>query len=122
MKSIGCKINIKSFDSTVLEYTTEKIKRMASLSGIITLVGPVRLPKKIKRWTVLRSPHIDKKSREQFEMITYRRMLIIKDTNPVLVKLFLQYIKKNVPIGVGIAFKEYTYESLDTIIEKSSEK
>ena len=118
MKSVGCKINIKSFDSNVLEYTVEKIKKMASLSGIVTLIGPIRFPKNIKRWTVLRAPHIDKKSREQFEMITYRRMLIIKDTNPVSVKLFLQYIKKNIPIGVGIIFKEYSYESLDTIMKK----
>lgn len=117
MKSVGCKINIKSFDSSILEYTVEKIKRMASLSGIVTFIGPIRLPKDIKRWTVLRSPHIDKKSREQFEMITYRRMLIIKNTNPVLIKLFLQYIKKNIPIGVGIIFKEYSYESLDTILK-----
>lgn len=118
MKLIGCKINIKSFDSNVLEYTVEKIKRMASLSGIVTLTGPIPLPKNVKKWTVLRGPHIDKKSREQFEMITYRRMLIIKDTNPVLIKLFLQYIKKNIPIGVGVSFKEYSYEPLNTIMHR----
>lgn len=118
MKLIGCEISIKSFDSTIIEYTINKIKRMAFLSGIVSLIGPIRFPTLVKRWTVLRSPHIDKKSREQFEMITYRRMLIIKKTDPQVINFFLRYIKKNIPIGVGIIFKEYSYESLNIVLKK----
>lgn len=49
MKLIGCEINIKSFDSNIIEYTVDKIKRMAFLSGIVSLIGPIRFPLIIKR-------------------------------------------------------------------------
>lgn len=45
-------------------------------------------------------------------------MLIIKKTDPQVINFFLRYIKKNIPIGVGIVFKEYNYESLNTVLKK----
>ena len=111
MKKIGCKISIKSFDSYTIEYSIHKIKKMAALAGVVSIVGPIPLPTNKKRFTVLRSPHVYKKSREQFEMATHKRLLVLKDTSPSVIQYFLEYLKKNIPIGVGIQLVEYTYET-----------
>ena len=113
MQSIGCKITLKSFDHATLEHIIYKFKKIATLSGVVSIIGPIRLPKKIKKYTVLRSPHIDKKSREQFEMVTYSRLLVIRNTSPVVLNSFLKYVKANTPIGVGIQLIEYSYDKVN---------
>ena len=88
---LTCKIVIRSFDDKILEAYLLNLKKLASKLGVKGLIGPIRLPNKIKRWTVLRSPHIDKKSREQFEWVVHKRYLEVLDTPPSIQKIFLHY-------------------------------
>jgi small subunit ribosomal protein S10 len=66
------------------------------------VAGPVLLPTAINRWTVLRSPHVDKKSREQFEMRTHKRLLDILDPTPQTVDALT---KLDLPSGVDVEIK-----------------
>jgi small subunit ribosomal protein S10 len=66
------------------------------------VVGPVPLPTVINRWTVLRSPHVDKKSREQFEIRTHKRLLDIIEPTPETVDALM---KLDLPAGVDVEIK-----------------
>lgn len=72
------RIRLKAFDHRVLDQSTGEIVTTARRTGA-GVCGPIPLPNKIEKFTVLRSPHIDKKSREQFEIRTHRRLLDIID-------------------------------------------
>jgi len=85
------KIRLKAYDPTVLDASTKEIVSIARNSKA-QFSGPIPLPTLISRYTVLRGPHIDKKSREQFEIRTHRRLLIITpkaDTLEALTRLDL---------------------------------
>ncbi|MFZ4761601.1 MAG: 30S ribosomal protein S10 [Alphaproteobacteria bacterium] len=75
------RIRLKAFDHRVLDQSTSEIVGTAKRTGA-RVRGPVPLPTRIERFTVLRSPHIDKKSREQFERRTHSRMIIIYEWTP----------------------------------------
>src|SRR6267378_2106218 len=62
------RIRLKAYDHRILDQSTREIVETAKRTGA-TVAGPIPLPTTINRWTVLRSPHVDKKSREQFEML-----------------------------------------------------
>ena len=70
------RIRLKAYDSRVLDQSTTEIVDTAKRTGA-RLAGPIPLPTSINKWTVLRSPHVDKKSREQFEIRTHKRLLDI---------------------------------------------
>ena len=70
------RIRLKGYDHKLLDLSTGEIVDTARRTGA-TVVGPIPLPTTINKYTVLRSPHVDKKSREQFEMRTHRRLLDI---------------------------------------------
>src|SRR5690606_2330173 len=72
------RIKLKAYDHTLLDASTADIVDTAKRTGA-RVSGPIPLPTRIKRWTVLRGPFIDKKSREQFEMRTHKRLLDILD-------------------------------------------
>ena len=72
------RIRLKAFDHRILEASTKEIVSTARRTGA-QVRGPIPLPTRFERFTVLRSPHIDKKSREQFEMRTHKRVLDIVD-------------------------------------------
>ena len=67
------RIRLKAFDHAVIDQASADIVRTAEKTGA-QVSGPIPLPTKTKRWTVLRSPHVDKKSREQFELKTHKRV------------------------------------------------
>ncbi|MFN2517269.1 MAG: 30S ribosomal protein S10, partial [Pyrinomonadaceae bacterium] len=75
------RIRLKAFDHAVIDQSTQDIVRTAQKTGAI-VSGPVPLPSRRQVFTVLRSPHIDKKSREQFEMKTHKRLIDILDAKP----------------------------------------
>ena len=81
MDSQNIRIRLKAFDHRVLDQSTSEIVNTAKRTGA-TVRGPIPLPTKIQKYTVLRGPHIDKKSREQFEMRTHRRVLDIVEPTP----------------------------------------
>ncbi len=70
------RIRLRSYDYKLLDKSVSEIVETARSTGA-RVAGPIPLPTMINKWTVLRSPHIDKKSREQFEMRTYKRLLDI---------------------------------------------
>src|ERR1700740_3757357 len=72
------RIRLKAFDHRVLDHSTREIVNTAKRTGA-TVRGPIPLPTRIEKFTVNRSPHIDKKSREQFEIRTHKRGLDIAD-------------------------------------------
>ena len=76
MQSQKIRIRLKAFDHKLLDQSTKEIVETARRTGA-RVAGPIPLPTRINRFTVLRSPHVDKKSREQFEIRTHKRMLDI---------------------------------------------
>ena len=95
------RIRLKAFDHRILDRSVEEIVDIAKRTGA-SVVGPVPLPTRIERYTVLKSPHIDKKSREQFEIRTHKRLLdIVKPTGKTVDELK----KFNLSAGVDIRIK-----------------
>ena len=81
MKSQNIRIKLKAFEHHLLDSSVKEIVFAAKRTGA-KVVGPIPLPTRISRYTVLRSPHIDKKSREQFEIRVHKRLIDIKDPTP----------------------------------------
>ena len=95
------RIRLKSFDHAVLDQAAADIVRTVEKTGA-AVSGPIPLPTKTQRWTVLRSPHIDKKSREQFELKTHKRLIDIYDTRPQTVDALT---KLDLAAGVDVEIK-----------------
>ena len=74
MKNQKIRIRLRGYDYRLIDQSSQEIVERAKQTGA-RIVGPIPLPTAINRYTVLRSPHVDKKSREQFEMRTHKRML-----------------------------------------------
>ena len=81
MENQTIRIRLKAYDHRLLDQSTGEIVSTAKRTGA-QVRGPIPLPTRIERFTVNRSPHIDKKSREQFEMRTHKRVLDIVDPTP----------------------------------------
>ena len=81
MQSQTIRIRLKAFDYRVLDSSTQEIVNTAKRTGA-AVRGPIPLPNKIEKFTVLRSPHVNKKSREQFEIRTHKRLLDLVDPTP----------------------------------------
>ena len=73
------RIKLKSFDHKILDQSAQQIVEALERTGAV-LVGPVPLPTRIKKWSVIRSPFIDKDSQEQFEIRTHKRLIDIVET------------------------------------------
>ena len=95
------RIRLKAFDHALIDQAAADIVRTAEKTGA-QVSGPIPLPTKRQLWTVLRSPHIDKKSREQFEIRTHKRLIdIVQPTNKTIDALN----KLSLPAGVDIKIK-----------------
>ncbi len=94
-------IRLKAFDHELLDKATKEIVSTVNRTGA-EVSGPIPLPRRIKRFTVNRSPHIDKKSREQFEIRTYMRLVIIGYPTPQTVDALM---KVDLAAGVGVEIK-----------------
>tara|TARA_Y100001935_G_scaffold233228_1_gene215479 strand:- start:58 stop:381 length:324 start_codon:yes stop_codon:yes gene_type:complete len=93
------RIRLKGYDQRVLDRSTTDIVETAKRTGAL-IIGPIPLPTKREIYTVLRSPHVDRKSREQFEMRTHIRMLdIMNPTLETIEKL------KILPVAAGVDIK-----------------
>ena len=95
------RIRLKAFDHWVVDQTASDIVRTAEKTGA-TVRGPIPLPTRRQRWTVLRSPHVDKKSREQFEIRTHKRLLDIYEPTSNTVDALM---KLELPAGVDVEIK-----------------
>ena len=81
MQSQKIRIRLKAFDYKLLDQSVSEIVDTAKRTGA-KVAGPIPLPTKVNRYTVLRSPHVDKKSREQFEMRVHKRLIDVLDPTP----------------------------------------
>ena len=89
MEKQNIRINLRAYDNKILDISTQEIVNTAKRTGA-QVKGPIPLPTKIERFTVLRSPHIDKKSREQFETRTHKRLIDIIEPTPQTVEALMK--------------------------------
>ena len=101
MQSQKIRIRLRAFDHRVRDASTRESVNTAKRTGA-EVRGPIPLPTRIERFTVNRSPHIDKKSREQFEMRTHKRLLDIVDPTPQTVDALM---KLDIAAGVDVDIK-----------------
>ena len=95
------RIRMEAYDHSVLDQSAAEIVDTAKRTNSV-VHGPIPLPTRIERFTVLRSPHIDKKSREQFEIRTHKRLLDIVDPTPQTVDALM---KLDLAAGVDVEIK-----------------
>jgi len=100
------RIRLKAYDHRLLDQSTKDIVETAKRTGA-DVAGPIPLPTVINRWTVLRSPHVDKKSREQFEMRTHKRLIDILGPTRVTIDALM---KLDLPPGVDVEIKAFGRE------------
>ena len=101
METQNIRIRLKAFDHRVLDQATGEIADTARRTGAL-IRGPIPLPTRIEKFTVNRSPHVDKKSREQFEVRTYKRLLDIVQPTPQTVDALM---KLDLAAGVDVEIK-----------------
>lgn len=99
IKNQKIRIRLTAFDHKLLDQSAKGIVDTAKKAGA-NLVGPIPLPVKISRYTVLRSPHVNKKSREQFEIRSFKRLLEIFEPNTQTIN---QLMKLDLPAGVDVS-------------------
>ena len=95
------RIRLKAYDHLALDRSAEDIVRTAKRTGAL-ISGPIPLPTKRSLYTVLRSPHVNKKSREQFEMRIHKRLIDIQNSTPQTVDALM---KLDLPAGIDIEIK-----------------
>jgi len=95
------RIKLKSYDHRILDESVKQIVETVKRTGV-KISGPVLLPVDIKKYTVLRSPHVDKKSREQFEIRIHKRLIDILDPTPATVE---ELMKLQLPSGIEVEIK-----------------
>ena len=101
METQNIRIRLKAFDHRILDQSTNEIVNTAKRTGA-AVRGPIPLPTRLEKFTVLRGPHVDKKSREQFEIRTHKRMLDIVDPTPQTVDALM---KLDLSAGVDVEIK-----------------
>ena len=101
MENQNIRIRLKAFDHRILDQSTGEIVSTAKRTGA-RVRGPIPLPTRMQRYTVLRGPHIDKKSREQFEVRTHQRVLDSVDPTPQTVDALM---KLDLASGVDVEIK-----------------
>ncbi|MBI28434.1 MAG: 30S ribosomal protein S10 [Pelagibacteraceae bacterium] len=101
MENKDIRIRLRAFDSKILDTSTSNIINTAKRTGA-KVRGPIPLPTRIEKFTVNKSPHIDKKSREQFEIRTHNRLLDIVDPTPQTVDALM---KLDLSAGVEVDIK-----------------
>ena len=101
MDKQNIRIHLRAYDNKILDLSTIEIVNTAKRTGA-QVKGPIPLPTKKEIFTVLRSPHIDKKSREQFETITHKRLIDILEPTPQTVEALM---KLDLASGVDIEIK-----------------
>jgi small subunit ribosomal protein S10 len=95
------RIRLKAYDNAALDKSVDEIVQTVRRSGA-RVAGPVPLPTQRTVYTVLRGPHVDKKSREQFETRIHKRLIDIYDSTPQTVDALM---KLDLPAGIGIDIK-----------------
>ena len=100
-KSQRIRIRLQAYEHRILDQSVNEILDAAKRTGVV-VAGPIPLPTRIERWTVNRSPHVDKKSMEQFEIRTHKRLIDIYSPSAKTVDSLM---KLDLPAGVDIQIK-----------------
>jgi small subunit ribosomal protein S10 len=95
------RIKLKSYDHSLVDKSSEKIVKAVKATGAI-VVGPIPLPTKIEKFTVLSSPHVNKKARDQYQLCTYKRLVDIYSNSSKTVDALM---KIELPSGVDVEIK-----------------
>ncbi|GAA4845039.1 30S ribosomal protein S10 [Algivirga pacifica] len=95
------RIKLKSYDHTLVDKSAVKIVEAVKKTGAV-VSGPIPLPTRKEKFTVLKSPHVNKKAREQFQLCTYKRLVDIFPTSPKTVDALM---KLELPSGVDVEIK-----------------
>jgi ribosomal protein S10 len=106
-----CDIQLRSYSVRNLEFFVDFAIRAAYYLKL-PVSGPVPLPRIVERWTVPRSNFVHKKSQENFERITLRRLIQIKDGHPESVQLWLAFLRKHAFHGVGMKANVWEFDDL----------
>ena len=101
MISRKVRIKLNAYDHRLIDQSVKEILSAAKRTGA-KISGPIPLPTKISRYTVLRSPHVDKKSREQFEMRTHKRLIDILDPTEDTINALSRL---DLPAGIDVEIK-----------------
>lgn len=101
MDTQSIRITLKAFDHRILDTATAEIVNTAKRTGA-GVRGPVPLPNRIKKFSVIRSPHVTSSSHEQFEMRTHKRLMDIEDPTPQTIDALM---KLDLPAGVDVEIK-----------------
>lgn len=101
LESQNIRIRLKAFDHRILDQAANEIANTAKRTGA-SVRGPIPMPMRIEKFTVLRSPHVNKKSREQFEIRTFKRLLDIVEPTPQTVDALM---KLDLAAGVDVEIK-----------------
>ncbi|MGM0421916.1 MAG: 30S ribosomal protein S10 [Pseudomonadota bacterium] len=101
METQNIRVKLRAYDHRILDTSTKEIVSTAKRTGA-NVRGPIPLPTRIEKFTVLRSPHVNKKSREQFEMRTHKRVLDIVDPTPQTIDALM---KLDLAAGVDVEIK-----------------
>ncbi len=100
------RIRLKAYDYRILDQSTHEIVETAKRTGA-RIAGPIPLPTTTNKYTVIRSPHVDNKSREQFEVRTHKRLLDIFEPTPQTVDALMRL---DLPAGVDVEIKAFGKE------------
>ncbi|MBP6218364.1 MAG: 30S ribosomal protein S10 [Oligoflexales bacterium] len=103
MENQKIRIKLRGYDHRLIDQSTSEIVERAKRTGA-RIAGPIPLPTEINRYTVLRSPHVDKKSREQFEVRTHKRVLDILEAKQQTIDALM---KLDLASGVDVEIKLY---------------
>ena len=96
------RVRLRGFDTELVDQSAKAIVQTVQKSGA-KVAGPIPLPTRINKYTVLRSPHVNKKSREQFEMRTHKRLIDIIEPTPAVMDALM---KLELPAGVDVEIKQ----------------
>ena len=96
------RVRLRGFDVRLIDDSSRAIVLTVQKAGA-KVSGPIPLPTRINKWTVLRSPHVNKKAREQFEMRTHKRLIDIIDPTPDVMDALM---KLELPAGVDVEIKQ----------------
>ena len=95
------RIKLKSYDHNLVDKSSEKIVKAVKSTGAV-VVGPIPLPTKKEKFTVLKSPHVNKKARDQYQLCTYKRLVDIYSNSSKTVDALM---KIELPSGVEVEIK-----------------
>lgn len=115
----SCDLQMRSYSVRNLDFFTDFALRAAYYLKLPAF-GPVPLPRIVERWTVPKSNFVHKKSQENFERRTVRRLIQIKDGHPDTVDLWLSYLRKHAFHGIGMKANVYTFGTYSKMSRKTT--